>query len=89
MPVNPNVYQPHDGHPYQQSPWPSMQGKCELCGQPQHQHRNPTDFYKVKRINVGDGDHFYVLNPDGTAHEVYDTRIEAEEQAENLNKGLL
>lgn len=38
MPVNPNVYQPHDGHAYTPSIWPSLKNKCDLCGQPQHQH---------------------------------------------------
>lgn len=46
MPVNPNVYQPHDGHLWEESKFPTLRdsGKCALCGALGHQHvRVPVD----------------------------------------------
>lgn len=30
--INPEVYRVEDGHRYMESPWPSLEGMCSLCG---------------------------------------------------------
>lgn len=42
------------------------------------------NLYEVKRLNLGDGDHFIVMNPDKTVHSSFDTRAEAEFLAAEL-----
>lgn len=36
--INPDVYKVEDGHAYQESTWPSMEGKCDLCSYPETMH---------------------------------------------------
>lgn len=39
--INPDVYRVEDGHTFEVSPWPSMAGKCHLCGHPETIHMRP------------------------------------------------
>jgi hypothetical protein len=43
--------------------------------------------YTVKRLNLGEDDHFIVMNPDKTIHSDHVTREDAERKAAELNKG--
>lgn len=44
--------------------------------------------YEVKRLNLGAGDHFIVMNPDKTIHSDHLTRSAAERKARELDHHL-